>query len=161
MSPSSDAFSHGPGGEGQTHKDSQSQDRRVNGTSSASGAGKSALKKPANAFELYCADARPALEAKAKDDDDAAATVDAELARGWTELPQEKKSEYESQSETAQATYKKAKEDESAAAATAAANLDADGAGEDTPAAQDEDVEMGNYDTEAEAEAEAEAEGRS
>jgi len=152
LSPSSDAFSHGPGGDGPAHKAARSRDGRANG---ASPAARAAPKKPAAAFERYCADARPALEAaRAKDEDDGAG-IDEELARAWKDLPQSEKDDYEAQYAAALAEYKKAKEEdrEEAAEAAAAANRDADGPGDGTPAAQDEDVEMGTYDTDPEADA--------
>ncbi len=119
LSPSSDAFSH-------THADSQTQAKepRANGDAKAP-------KRPSTAFELYCAEARPALKAK-----DGSVNVEEELARGWKDLPASQKEEFEATYERELAKYKKAKEE-----FAKAENQGERSQAEDTPA-PDEDVEM-------------------
>ncbi|KAL1900192.1 non-histone protein [Sporothrix stenoceras] len=98
-------------------------------------------KRPGNAFELYCEEMRPTLVEKRKankkktksgedgddvdmedadaeageeeEEDEAAveSNIDAELARGWTEMEQGEKEEFEARAAEEQAKYKKAKEE--------------------------------------------------
>ncbi|KAJ4230066.1 hypothetical protein NW759_003427 [Fusarium solani] len=121
-SPTSETFSHPP--------ESQSKGPRANGVSKEA-------KKPADAFELYCSETRPALEAKHKDGD-AEVDVESELARGWKELPEADRDEFQAKFEQSQAKNSEPKE-------TPAADKKEEEKPEETkPAAQDEDVEMGD-----------------
>ncbi|GKT47948.1 uncharacterized protein ColSpa_08129 [Colletotrichum spaethianum] len=135
ISPSSETFSHTQGGDTQASG-------RTNGVAKPP-------KRPGNAFELYCADTRPALEEKSKDDADV--NVDEELARGWKDLPDGEKAEFQTRSEEEMAKYQKDK-DAFAAKSKSAEPKDEEErekSPEAAPAAsQDEDVEMANYDTE-------------
>ncbi|KAJ4170137.1 hypothetical protein NW754_006281 [Fusarium falciforme] len=121
-SPTSETFSHPP--------ESQSKGPRANGVSKEA-------KKPADAFELYCSETRPALEAKHKDGD-AEVDVESELARGWKELPEADRDEFQAKFEQSQAKSSEPKE-------TPAEDKKEEEKPEETkPAAQDEDVEMGD-----------------
>ncbi|KAK2013001.1 HMG box protein [Colletotrichum eremochloae] len=135
ISPSSETFSHTQGGDTQVSA-------RTNGVAKPP-------KRPGNAFELYCADTRPALEEKSKDDADV--NVDEELARGWKDLPDGEKEEFQTRSEQEMAKYQKDK-DAFAAKSKSAEPKEEGGRAKSSEAApavsQDEDVEMGNYDTE-------------
>ncbi|KAM5351468.1 hypothetical protein ACJ41O_004191 [Fusarium nematophilum] len=121
-SPTSETFSHPP--------ESQSKEGHANGVSKDD-------KKPADAFELYCSETRPALEAKHKDSE-AEVNIDDELASSWKELSEAEKEEFRSKlagQETAKSPEPKEtptspKKDEKPE--------------ESKPAAQDEDVEMGD-----------------
>ena len=130
LSPSSDAFSH-------THAEGSQKEAAG---SKANGVGKP--KKPSTAFELYCSDTRPTL---AKGD----GNVEEELAKGWKDLPEKEKEEYQARYDKAMSQYQKDK-DAYAQKATAEtkAEAPAESQAEDTPA-RDEDVEMGE-DTEQE-----------
>ncbi|KAK2591219.1 hypothetical protein QQS21_011084 [Conoideocrella luteorostrata] len=117
-------------------------------------------KKPKSAFELYCVDARPALEEKNKDEDgdgDNDADIDDELARSWEDLPAAEREEFHVKFDelTKKADEKENdndddekdkedKDDDDAADETP----EKDGKTRDKPDTQDEDVEMTNYDTE-------------
>ncbi|KJR80805.1 uncharacterized protein SPSK_05295 [Sporothrix schenckii 1099-18] len=117
-------------------KGGDDKEDRAAGSGSAAG-----LKRPGNAFELYCDEMRPTLVEKRKtnkqnkkksgedgddvdmedadaeeeeeEEDEAAAesAIDAELARGWTEMEQAEKDEFETRAAEEQAKYKKAKEE--------------------------------------------------
>ncbi|EPE10339.1 hmg box protein [Ophiostoma piceae UAMH 11346] len=102
---------------------------------SSSGVAGSSVKRPGNAFELYCEEMRPALaekkaaKSKKKSDDDGdvdmedadagaeegadatEANIDTELARGWTDMDQDQKDEFEARAAEELAKYKKAKEE--------------------------------------------------
>ncbi|CAM1505492.1 Fc.00g111290.m01.CDS01 [Cosmosporella sp. VM-42] len=127
-SPTSESFSHPP--------DSQTKDAR-NGVSKG-------LKKPADAYEVYCNETRPILEAKNKDGD-GDVNVEEELASGWKDLPEAEKDEFQAKFELATAKDSEPKE-----ATPEKKDAKAD---DDKPQTQDEDVEMGNYDTDGEQEA--------
>jgi non-histone protein 10 len=131
QSPSSDAFSH-------SHADGPSQSQKTNGT------GSKGPKRPGSAFDMYCAEKRPALS-----QDESVNNVDEELARGWKDLSQDLKDEYEAKYVEELDKYRKAKE-ESAAAHADRPEGEANNGETGTPAVQDEDVEMANSDTEAE-----------
>ncbi|EFW99630.1 hypothetical protein CMQ_7998 [Grosmannia clavigera kw1407] len=97
----------------------------------ANGMAKGPLKRPVNGFELYCAEVRPGLaekkQEKAKmgggdeaddvDMEDAveygagSSSIEADLARGWTDMPQSHKDEFEARAAEELAKHKKAKED--------------------------------------------------
>ncbi|RYP67481.1 hypothetical protein DL771_007212 [Monosporascus sp. 5C6A] len=86
LSPSSDAFSH-------SQLDSQKEHAGNRGTAS-NGVAKPA-KRPSNAFEIYCKDMRPVLQAKYKDKIAAGEfRIEEELARGWKDLPEKEKDEF-------------------------------------------------------------------
>ncbi|KAK6209635.1 HMG box protein [Colletotrichum tabaci] len=144
VSPSSETFSHtqGGGGGGGGGGDTQAS-ARTNGIAKPP-------KRPGNAFELYCADTRPVLEEKSKNDADV--NVDEELARGWKDLPEGEKEEFQTRSEEEMAKYHKDKDAFAAKSKNAEPKEDEeerDKSPQEAPAAsQDEDVEMGNYDTE-------------
>ena len=142
-SPSSDAFSTQPGD-------------KTNGINSVG-----PPNKPGTAFELYCDETRPALDSK--DGDTSAA--DEELARGWKDLADSSRQEFQERADDQMAKYQKEKEAYDTNAASAAdkgkepdeAEMEVepnDQRGvsvsvnaEETPTAQeqDNDVEMGNY----------------
>ncbi|KAK0722789.1 hypothetical protein B0T26DRAFT_617104, partial [Lasiosphaeria miniovina] len=145
-SPSSDTFSA-------QHLDGQT----TNGVHKAP-------RKPGNAFDLYCDENRDSFKDKS---DDAGAGVEEELARGWKDLPETQREEFQTRAEDEMAKYHAAKEDydEKAKArrerSTAKGN-DADDterrtAAEEARADQaQEDIEMdmGNYDTDQETQGE-------
>ncbi|KAL0931994.1 HMG box protein [Colletotrichum truncatum] len=140
ISPSSETFSHTQGGDTSQGADTA----RTNGVAKPP-------KRPGNAFDLYCGETRPALEEKKKEDD-ADLNVDEELARGWKDLPEGEKEEFQARSEKEMAKYQKEK-DAFAAKSKSAEPKEEEDEREKTPeqapaASQDEDVEMGNYDTE-------------
>ncbi|KAL2693950.1 hypothetical protein Neosp_000519 [[Neocosmospora] mangrovei] len=124
-SPTSETFSHPP--------ESQSKGPRANGVSKDA-------KKPADAFELYCSETRPALEAKHKDGD-AEVDVESELARGWKELPEADRDEFQAKFEQSQA---KSSEPKETPAEDKKEEEEEEKPEETKPAAQDEDVEMGD-----------------
>lgn len=123
-SPTSETFSHPP--------ESQPKGSRTNGVSKEA-------KKPADAFELYCSETRPALEAKNKDGD-AEVDVESELARGWKELPEADRDEFQAKFEQSQAKSSEPKE----TPAEDKKEEEEEKPEETKPAAQDEDVEMGD-----------------
>ncbi|KAF9872611.1 hmg box protein [Colletotrichum karsti] len=134
VSPSSETFSHT-----QNAGDSQaSASARTNGVAKPP-------KRPGNAFEMYCADSRPALEEKKVDDADV--NIDEELARGWKDLPEADKDEFQNRSEQEMAKYQKEKDAYAAKSKSAEPKDDRDKTPQPAPS-QDEDVEMTNYDTE-------------
>ena len=130
------------------------------GGASTNGSAKAA-KPPASAYELYCADARPILEAK-NEGGEGDLNIEEELKQGWEDMPEADKDEILAKFEEISKKLDdkddademdddedddeddddvKDKEDKSG---------DAD-EGDDNKAdgdAQDEDVEMTNYDTE-------------
>ncbi|WQF76345.1 Putative High mobility group box domain-containing protein [Colletotrichum destructivum] len=143
ISPSSETFSHTQGGGGGGRGGDTQASARTNGIAKPP-------KRPGNAFELYCADTRPVLEEKSKNDADV--NVDEELARGWKDLPEGEKEEFQTRSEEEMAKYHKDKDAFAAKSKNAEPKEDEeerDKSPQEAPAAsQDEDVEMGNYDTE-------------
>ncbi|KAL0777051.1 hypothetical protein CaCOL14_006569 [Colletotrichum acutatum] len=146
VSPSSETFSHTQGGDATQNADTQAS-ARTNGIAKPP-------KRPGNAFEMYCADTRPALEEKNKDDADA--NIEEELARGWKDLPEGEKEEFQTRSEEEMAKYQKEKDACAAKSKSAEAKDEDDEERDKSPepapaASQDEDVEMTNYDTEEQA----------
>ncbi|KAK1726995.1 HMG box protein [Colletotrichum acutatum] len=146
VSPSSETFSHTQGGDATQNADTQAS-ARTNGIAKPP-------KRPGNAFEMYCADTRPALEEKNKDDADA--NIEEELARGWKDLPEGEKEEFQTRSEEEMAKYQKEKDAFAAKSKSAEAKDEDDEERDKSPepapaASQDEDVEMTNYDTEEQA----------
>ncbi|KAF5020758.1 hypothetical protein F66182_7218 [Fusarium sp. NRRL 66182] len=117
-SPRSETFSHPPEGQ-----------------SKANGVSKSDSKKPADAFELFCSETRPALEDKYKDGD-ADVNIDDELARHWKELSEAEKDDFEAKFDIIMAKSPKTKK-------TPTDKKD-DKPSESKPVPQDEDVEMGD-----------------
>ncbi|KAI1373431.1 hypothetical protein F4677DRAFT_429591 [Hypoxylon crocopeplum] len=100
LSPSSDAFSH-----------SQLDSQKDHGGRSANGVAKRP-KRPSNAFEIYCNDTRPILQAQHKDKIAAGEfRLEAELARGWKDLPEKEKEEFQVRYEQELAQYKEAVEE--------------------------------------------------
>lgn len=135
ISPSSETFSHTQGGDSQP-----SASARTNGVAKPP-------KRPGNAFDMYCADNRPALEEKKKDDADI--NIDEELARGWKDLPEGEKEEFQAHHEQEMVKYQKEKDAFTAKSKSADHKEEEREKTPDQPSAsQDEDVEMTNYDTE-------------
>lgn len=92
LSPSSDAFSH-------SQMDSQ-KDHHSGGRGAASNGVAKPSKRPSNAFEIYCKDMRPVLQAKNKDKIAAGEfRLEEELARGWKDLPEKEKEEFQTRYE--------------------------------------------------------------
>ncbi|KAK7416409.1 hypothetical protein QQX98_005225 [Neonectria punicea] len=159
QSPNSETASH--------PADSQAKDARSNGVSGSS-------KKPADAFEIYCDENRPALEAKKNEGDEDDLDVEDELSRSWKELPGSEKEEFQTKFE--QAIAKEAEREKLSASKEDKEETDDKEANDDKDdgndkeekedkedeendedknekpdeakkvQAQDEDVEMGNYD---------------
>ncbi|KAI1101975.1 hypothetical protein F4804DRAFT_354073 [Jackrogersella minutella] len=100
LSPSSDAFSH-----------SQLDSQKDHGGRSTNGVAKRP-KRPSNAFEIYCNDTRPILQAQHKDKIAAGEfRLEEELARGWKDLPEKEKEEFQVRYEQELASYKEAVEE--------------------------------------------------
>ncbi|KAI0851643.1 hypothetical protein F5Y00DRAFT_228817 [Daldinia vernicosa] len=94
LSPSSDAYSH-----------SQLDHGRLNGIAKRP-------KRPSNAFEIYCNDTRPVLQAQHKEKIAAGEfRLEEELARGWKDLPEKEKEEFQVRYEQELAQYKEAVEE--------------------------------------------------
>lgn len=134
--------------------------------------------KPRSAFELYCDDHRDSLIRQEKDregggDDagDAGAAVEEELSRGWTDLPEGRRDEYQARADRQTAEYEKEKAAYDSAKARdgedagGASRAESDGnpgkaeseqpAAERTPGRPErEDVEMANDDTDQETQGE-------
>ncbi|OTA89581.1 hypothetical protein M434DRAFT_398536 [Hypoxylon sp. CO27-5] len=99
LSPSSDAFSH------------SQLDHKDHGRGSTNGVAKRP-KRPSNAFEIYCNDTRPILQAQHKDKIAAGEfRLEEELARGWKDLPEKEKEEFQVRYEQELAQYKEAVEE--------------------------------------------------
>ncbi|RWA09669.1 hypothetical protein EKO27_g5414 [Xylaria grammica] len=98
LSPSSDGFSH-------SQLESQKeQGRATNGSAKPP-------KRPSNAFEIYCNDTRPVLQAQHKDAIAAGEfRIEEELARGWKDLPEKEKEEFQARYERELIQWKEAKE---------------------------------------------------
>ncbi|KAI1457163.1 hypothetical protein F4805DRAFT_202664 [Annulohypoxylon moriforme] len=100
LSPSSDAFSH-----------SQLDTQKEHGRSGTNGVAKRP-KRPSNAFEIYCNDTRPILQAQNKEKIAAGEfRLEEELARGWKDLPEKEKEEFQVRYEQELAQYKEAVEE--------------------------------------------------
>ncbi|OTB08506.1 hypothetical protein M426DRAFT_184965 [Hypoxylon sp. CI-4A] len=100
LSPSSDAFSH-----------SQLETQKDHGSRSTNGVAKRP-KRPSNAFEIYCNDTRPILQAQHKDKIAAGEfRLEEELARGWKDLPEKEKEEFQVRYEQELVQYKEAVEE--------------------------------------------------
>lgn len=130
---------------------SSTSSQRANGLPRGGGSGPP--RKPGNAFELYCADARPALAARSssRQDGEAAVNVEEELARGWKDLPDAEREAFQERQERELAAYQKEKEAYTLKMKEAAEATEAGEPKEDKDApARDEDVEMANYDTDQE-----------
>ncbi|KAK5652545.1 hypothetical protein OQA88_10451 [Cercophora sp. LCS_1] len=134
-SPSSDAFST-------QHVD------KTNGT-------RGPPKKPGTAFELYCDETRPELKEKVSDE----GTEEEQLARGWKDLGDNQREEFQTRADDEMAKYRKEKDAYEASEAAADAKkdkegdeteMDIDGGGSTRKEGDDGDVEMGNYDTDEE-----------
>ncbi|KAI2639478.1 hypothetical protein GGS26DRAFT_540394 [Hypomontagnella submonticulosa] len=99
LSPSSDAFSHSQ----LDHKDPS--------RGNTNGVGKRP-KRPSNAFEIYCNDTRPILQAQHKDKIAAGEfRLEEELARGWKDLPESEKKQFQARYEEELEKYKEAVEE--------------------------------------------------
>ncbi|KAI1384452.1 uncharacterized protein F4822DRAFT_445891 [Hypoxylon trugodes] len=99
LSPSSDAFSH------------SQLDKDGSGRGATNGVPKRP-KRPSNAFEIYCNDTRPLLQAQHKDKIAAGEfRVEEELARGWKDLPEKEKEEFQVRYEQELSQYKEAVEE--------------------------------------------------
>lgn len=143
-SPGSETASHPP--------ESQAKEAHANGAAKSS-------KLSLVGFDLYCDEARPALEAKNKNDDEDLSIED-ELKKGWEELAETEKEEYETNAEQVLEVAKDQEKEheqerkldleqdrhrEQAQEAQSQKDDKPNGAKHEAP---DEDVEMGNYDTE-------------
>jgi len=149
-SPSSDAFSTQPG------------DGKPNGSRLFP------PKKPGSAFELYCDERRAEQRLDKEDkpkDGDAEDEDEQRLARGWKDLTDSRREEFEARAEDEMAQYQKEKEAyEAKEAAKKDDDMDVDSerrgpsasvnAAGETPQPQDQDVEMGNYDSDQETQGE-------
>lgn len=97
-------------------------------------------KKPLDAFELYCEDARPALlktrDEKGGEDE---LTVDEELARAWKDLPDEEQEPFQARYEEELANYEREREEYEAAEAAAKADKEGEAAGASSPGQQTRD----------------------
>ncbi|KAI1074108.1 hypothetical protein F5B20DRAFT_564908 [Whalleya microplaca] len=101
LSPSSDAFSH-------SQLDSQ---KDHGGRGGANGVAKRP-KRPSNAFEIYCNDKRPVLQAQHKDQIAAGEfRLEEELARSWKDMPKPEKQEFQARYEQELVQYKEAVEE--------------------------------------------------
>ncbi|KAI1146281.1 hypothetical protein F4825DRAFT_472740 [Nemania diffusa] len=98
LSPSSDGFSH-------SQLESQKEQGRA-----TNGAAKPP-KRPSNAFEIYCNDTRPLLQAEHKDAIAAGEfRLEEELARGWKDLPEKEKEEFQARYERELSQWKEARD---------------------------------------------------
>ncbi|PNY29898.1 Uncharacterized protein TCAP_00192, partial [Tolypocladium capitatum] len=98
-----------------------------------------------SAFDLYCIEERPSLEAKHKEDADGDVNVDEELSRGWEELAEADRNEFRTKLEEMLAKEEQQRDSKDTDDSNRKeGKSDAD----DKPETQDEDVEMANYDTE-------------
>ncbi|KAF4503806.1 hypothetical protein G6O67_006942 [Ophiocordyceps sinensis] len=122
---------------------SQRPESQPKGGKTASANGVSKSSGPASsAFELYCRDARPVLEAKNETGD---VNVDEELARGWEALPQSDKDELRAKLEE-QAKERRDKGSKEPQESAKKERKSSAGSAKIEP--HDDDVEMIQYDTE-------------
>ncbi|KAL7798457.1 hypothetical protein V8C37DRAFT_367921 [Trichoderma ceciliae] len=128
-----------------SESNSQPKGSRANGVSKSS----KEYKAP---FDLYCEEARPALEEKNKDDADV--NIEEELTRAWEELPETEKEEYQAKFDQLTKSQEEEEEDDDDDKAAADAedetpkkSVKAE-AETEKPETHDDDVEMSNYDTE-------------
>ncbi|OAQ70343.1 high mobility group, HMG1/HMG2 [Pochonia chlamydosporia 170] len=108
-------------------------------------------KAPKSAFDLYCEDARPILEAKSKEeegDGDGDINIEEELTRAWEDLPEAEKEEFQSKFEELSKKADEKDDDEDKDVAEDTPEKEGKSGDADKPETQDEDVEMTNYDTE-------------
>ncbi|GAW24286.1 hypothetical protein ANO14919_138690 [Xylariales sp. No.14919] len=86
------------------HQSQKEQGRATNGSAKPP-------KRPSNAFEIYCNDTRPVLQAQHKDAIAAGEfRIEEELARGWKDLPEKEKEEFQARYERELIQWKEAKE---------------------------------------------------
>lgn len=158
-SPSSDAFSTQPGGALGGRANGVHKEPRI----------------PRSAFDLYCDETRDSLKDKSAKDDNGEEddrNAEEELERGWQELPDSQRDEFESRAEHNMAKYQKKKDayDEAKAEEKDREEERRNGDHDDRSVArseqgnddktqqeeeqQQEDVEMGNYDTDQDTQAE-------
>ncbi|KAF2963650.1 hypothetical protein GQX73_g9920 [Xylaria multiplex] len=98
LSPSSDGFSHAQ------LESQKEQSRATNGAVKPP-------KRPSNAFEIYCNDTRPVLQTQHKDAIAAGEfRIEEELARGWKDLAEKEKEEFQQRYERELVQWKEAKE---------------------------------------------------
>ncbi|KAK7966485.1 uncharacterized protein PG986_000762 [Apiospora aurea] len=132
--------------------------------------------RPSNAFEIYCNDMRPVLQEKHKDEIAAGEfRLEEELARGWKDLPQTEKDEFQARYEQeltkwreGRDAFRRAKKGGGRArhsdfdlGRSSSTNIKLSRAmrpADEDEQEQDQDVEMGDAEAEAAAEAEAEQE---
>ncbi|KAI1757420.1 hypothetical protein F4782DRAFT_478526 [Xylaria castorea] len=142
------------------HQSHKEQGRATNGAAKPP-------KRPSNAFEIYCNDTRPVLQAEHKDAITAGEfRLEEELARGWKDLPEKEKEEFQARYERELTQWKEARESFKQGAKSAAArersrardNRSSRGGrnrfedaqdDEDADDDDDQDVEMGEADPEA------------
>ncbi|KAI1330328.1 hypothetical protein F5Y16DRAFT_14564 [Xylariaceae sp. FL0255] len=148
LSPTSDTFSHA---RLESQKD---HGRSTNGTAKPP-------KRPSNAFEIYCNDTRPILQAQNKEKIAAGEfRLEEELARGWKDLPESEKEAFQTRYEQELVQWKEARENfkqgvkDASARERSRARGGRGGArsrvesiqGDDADDDQDQDVEMGEAD---------------
>ncbi|KND95112.1 hypothetical protein TOPH_00549 [Tolypocladium ophioglossoides CBS 100239] len=133
-----------PTSETQSHPPESQAKRGESATGSANGVSKPS-RGATSAFDLYCIEERPNLEAKNKEDGDGDANVDEELSRGWDELPEADKDEFRTKLEEMLAKEEQHRDGKDAKDSN---RKEGKSDGDDKPETQDEDVEMANYDTE-------------
>jgi len=109
-------------------------------------------KKPSNAFEIYCSDKTDEFKEKNQDKEDF--NLEAELARGWKDLPEKDKEEFQAKYEDALEQYQKdmeaytkkkekeEKEKEKEKAAKKSGDADTQGADTEPEGDRDHDVDM-------------------
>ncbi|KAI0535637.1 hypothetical protein GGR58DRAFT_515233 [Xylaria digitata] len=86
------------------HQSQKEQSRATNGAVKPP-------KRPSNAFEIYCNDTRPVLQAQHKDAIAAGEfRIEEELARGWKDLAEKEKEEFQQRYERELVQWKEAKE---------------------------------------------------
>ncbi|KAI1115070.1 hypothetical protein F5Y14DRAFT_412059 [Nemania sp. NC0429] len=86
------------------HQSQKEQGRATNGAAKPP-------KRPSNAFEIYCNDTRPLLQAEHKDAITAGEfRLEEELARGWKDLPEKEKEEFQARYEQQLSRWKEARE---------------------------------------------------
>ncbi len=153
LSPSSDGFSHS---QLELQKE---QGRATNGTAKPP-------KRPSNAFEIYCNDTRPLLQAQHKDAIAAGEfRIEEELARGWKDLVEKDKEEFQARYERELSQWKEQRESFKQGVKDAAARERSraregrtsrggrnrfEGVQDDEDADDDQDIEMAETDPETE-----------
>ncbi|KAI1171356.1 hypothetical protein F4777DRAFT_565749 [Nemania sp. FL0916] len=139
------------------HQSQKEQGRATNGAAKPP-------KRPSNAFEIYCNDTRPLLQAQHKEAITAGEfRLEEELARGWKDLPEKEKDEFQARYERELTQWKEKRETFKQNLKEASARDRSRGRGDrtsrggrsrfeeiqdDDDADDDQDVEMGEADPE-------------